>query len=87
MMSKTDDVARRFHGWMERYDHHDETPSESFKTFIVADRCIAEYGVSYDEYKEVAEKVKGLGHAVEWLVPKDTFDFLVEESKRRLLER
>lgn len=43
-MSKIDDVARRFHSWMERYDHGDDTPSESFKTFIVADRCIAEYG-------------------------------------------
>ena len=86
-MSKTDDIARRFHEWMERYDHGDDTPSESFKTFIVADRCIAEYGVSYDEYKEVAEKVQALGHAVEWLVPNDTFDFLIEESKRRILER
>jgi hypothetical protein len=49
-MSKTDDVARRFHERMERYDHGDETPSESFKSVIVADRCIAEYGVSDDEY-------------------------------------
>jgi len=68
---------------MERYDHRDDTPSESFKTFIVNDRCIVEYGVSYDEYNEVAENVKALGHAVEWLIPKDTFDFLIEESKRR----
>jgi len=36
---------------------------------------------------EVAEKVKSLGHAVEWLVPKDAFDFLVEESRRHILER
>jgi hypothetical protein len=86
-MSKTGDVARRFQEWMERYDHRDETPSESFKTFIVADRCIAEYGVSYDEYTEVADKVKSLGHAVEWLVPKDTFDFLVKVSRRHILER
>jgi len=59
----------------------------SFKTFIVADRCIAEYGVSYDEYKEVAEKFRSLGHGVDWLVPKDTFDFLVEERRSRILER
>lgn len=81
-MSKTDDVARRFHEWMKRNDHRDETPSESFKTFIVSDRCIAEYGVSYDEYKGAAEKVKSLGYGGVWLIPKDTFDFLVEESKR-----
>ena len=86
-MSKTNDVARRFHEWMERYDHRNETVSESFKTFIVADRCIAEYRVSYDEYKQVAEKAKAQGHAIEWLVPKDTFDFLVEVSKSRILER
>lgn len=86
-MSKIDDVARRFHHWMERYDHGDDTASEPFKTFIVADRCIAEYGVSYDEYTKVAESVKSLGHDVDWLVPKDTFDFLVEESRRRILER
>ncbi len=86
-MSKIDDVARRFHQWMERYDHGDDTASESFKTFIVADPCIAEYGVSYDEYKQVAEKVKSLGYDVNWLVPKDTFCFLVEVSKRRILGR
>ncbi len=84
-MTKIDDVARRFHNWMERYNHFDETPSESFKTFIVSDSCIVEYGVSYDEYKEVAEKVKAMGHAVDWLVPKDTFDFLVQASKNQYL--
>ncbi|MGQ9590427.1 MAG: hypothetical protein ACUVYA_09065 [Planctomycetota bacterium] len=72
---------------MERYDHGKKTPSESFKTFTVADRCIAEHGVGYDEYKQVAEKVKSLGHGIDWLVPKGTFDFLVEESTRRILER
>ena len=46
-MSKSDDVTRRFHKWMERYSHRDDTPSESFKTFIVADECIAKCGVSY----------------------------------------
>lgn len=86
-MSKTDDVARRFHEWMERYDHRDETPAESFKSFLVADRCVADYGVSYEEYKDVAEKINDLGHRVARPVPKDAFDFLVEESRRRIPER
>jgi hypothetical protein len=82
-MSKVDDVARRFHSWMVRYNHHGDTPSESFKSFIFYDRCIVEYGVSYEEYREVAERVKSMGHAVDWVVAKETFDLLVEESKGR----
>lgn len=72
---------------MKRYDHGDDTPSESFKTFIIDDRCVADHSLSYDEYKQVAERVKSLGHGVDWLVPKDTFEFLVEESRRCILER
>lgn len=51
------------------------TLPKSPSRLIVADRCIAKFGVSYDEYRECADKVNSLGHGVDWLVPKDIFDF------------
>ena len=86
-MSKINDVARRFDYWMKNYDHRDETVSESFKSFIVEDRCIVEYGISYDEYQQLSEKLEGMGYSIEWIVPQDTYAFLVEESQKRIMKR
>lgn len=63
------------------------TASGSFKSFVVADRCIAVYGVSEDGRKQVAQTVNSLAHTVDRLVPKFTFDLLVEQSTRRIRER
>jgi len=35
----------------------------------------------------VAEKAKGLGYAIDWLVPENTFNFLFDKSKKRILVR
>jgi hypothetical protein len=86
-MSNISDALCRFRDGMERHDQGDETPSESLKTFSVADTRIAERGVWHDEHKQVAAKVTSLGHGIDGLVPKDTFNFLVDESRRRILKR
>lgn len=80
--AKCEAVARRFLDWLHRYDHMGETPTESFKSFIVADKCIVEYGVTYAEYKSVGKIVALGGTPIEWTIPQETFEFLVAESKR-----
>ncbi len=85
--AKVGEIARRFDHWMTEYDHRNDTVSESFKSFIVADRSIVEYGLSYDEYMQLQDVLKGMGYAIEWVVPTDTFEFLVEESRTRILRR
>ena len=85
--AKVQAVARRFLDWLDRYNHHSDTPTESFKTFIVASKCIVEYGVTYDEYVSVAEVVKESDVEIDWIIPTDTFEFLVAESKRAIKGR
>jgi len=65
------------------------TLPQSPSRLIVADRCITEYGVSYDEYREVAEKVDSLGHGVDWLAPKakDIFDFFGRGKQKAHLRK
>jgi hypothetical protein len=80
---KAQAIARRFIDWLKRYDHHGDTSTESFKSFIVADKCIVEYGTTYAEYVAVAELVRKSGVDIDWIIPADTFEFLVAESKRK----
>ena len=79
---KTQSVSKRFIDWLNRYDHHGESSTESFKTFIIADKCLVEYGVNYEEYLAVAEIIRRSDIKIDWIIPKDTFSFLIAESKR-----
>ncbi len=86
-MSKIDDVANNFDFWMKNYTHGDATASESLKDFITCDRCIVECGVSFDEYVAMALQLKDKGYGIEWIVPIETYAYLVQESKKRIAER
>ncbi len=86
-MSKIGDAAKNFDYWMKRYDHGNATASESFKDFITCDRSVVECGASYDEYVAMALKLKDMGYSIEWIVPVETFAYLVQESKKRIAER
>ncbi len=81
---KTQSVAKRFIDWLNRYDHHGESTTESFKTFIIADKCLVEYGVNYKEYLAIAEIIKKSDIKIDWIIPEETFTFLIAESKRNI---
>lgn len=82
-MSKIADVFKRFDYWMKKYNHHGASQSESLKNFIYHDDCIAECGVSYDEYVELALLAKDNKYSIEWVVPYETFGELLTEAKAR----
>lgn len=82
--SKVISVAKKFDYWMKNYEHHDDTHADSFKVFVTADKCLAEYGVTYEEYIRLAEHLKTMDYVIEWVVPKDTFDFLIADSRQRI---
>ena len=80
-MSKIADVFKRFDHWMKNYNHHGASHSESLKNFIHCDGCIAECGVSYDEYVALALLAKDAKYSIEWVVPYETFGELLTEAK------
>lgn len=86
-MSKIDDVAKNFDYWMKQYNHGNATASESLKDFIASDTSIVECGVSFDEYVAMALQLKDKGYSIEWIVPIETYTYLVQESKKRIAER
>lgn len=86
-MSKLDDVVKNFDYWMKTYEHGNATASESFKDYITSDRSIVTCGVSYDEYVALALKLKDMGYGIEWIVPVETFAYLVQEYKNRIAGR
>ena len=86
-MSKINDAAERFDYWMKKYDHKDDTHSESFKNFITHSDFIIESGMSYVEYQMLGGKIKKMGYLIEWIVPEDTYESLVSLASKRRKER
>jgi Ion channel len=84
---KVDDAARRFDQWMKHFNHGDKSVAESFQSFIYCDPCIVEYGISYEEYVQLAHVVKQMGYSIEWMIERDTFHFLVKKAKMQAENR
>lgn len=77
-------VAVRFEYWLNTYDHHGDTPSESFRKFITADKAIVEYGVTYDEYRQLSEILRDRGIKIDYVIPESAFRDQFELSRERI---
>lgn len=77
-------VAARFEYWLKTYDHHGDSPSESFRAFILADKAIVEYGINYEEYKQLAEILKNRGVKIDFIIPESAFNEQFELSRVRI---
>jgi hypothetical protein len=78
-MSKVSDALKNFDEWMKRYNHENDSNSESLKNFITCDGTISEFGMTYDEYVALALAAKGNNYAIDWIVSYKTFGRLVKK--------
>ncbi len=77
-------VAARFEYWLKNYDHHGDSPTESFRKFIIADKAIVEYGINYEEYKQLAEILSNRGVKIDYVIPEPAFREQFELSRERI---
>jgi hypothetical protein len=68
------DVASKFEYWLKNYNHYGASHSESFRNFITNDKALVNYGVTYDEYKTLAEILKQKGMEIEYIIPEKAYN-------------
>ncbi len=81
-MSKIEDLANAFDQWMKNYNHHGATHGQSFRDFITSGHEIEMSGTSYDEYVALAFLLNRMNYSVEWVVPYEQYQRLVEEARQ-----
>ena len=74
------DVASKFEYWLKNYNHYGASHSESFRNFITNDKALVNYGVTYDEYKTLAEILKQKGMEIEYIIPEKAYNEQIERS-------
>jgi hypothetical protein len=79
------EVAAIFEYWWNTYNHHGASISEAFRNFIESDKAIVKYGVSYEEYKELAEILKRKGYKIEFVIPQEAFEMQKTISRNRIM--